>query len=181
MKVEPYKECLPLSNKLRRLWWGMVYVILFRPFGGPLFRRWRVLVLRSFGAAIGERCAISASARIWAPWNLSVGDVVAIGPHTNIYNPGKIMIGNKVTISQDATLCTASHDFTLAANPLITSPVQIGSFAWIAAEAFVGMGVTIGEGAIVGARAAVFKNVEPWSIVGGNPAKFIKKRVIKDA
>ena len=43
------------------------------------------------------------------------------------------------------------------------------------------MGVTVGEGAVVGARAAVFKNIEPWTVVGGNPAKYIKKRVIKNA
>ena len=51
---------------------------------------------------------------------------------------------------------------------------------WVAAEAFIGMGVIIGEGAVVGARACVFKNVEPWTVVGGNPAKFIKKRIIKE-
>ena len=59
-------------------------------------------------------------------------------------------------------------------------PIVIEAQAWVAADAFVGMGVTIGEGAVVGARAAVFKDVEPWTVVGGNPAKFIKNRVIKD-
>ena len=63
---------------------------------------------------------------------------------------------------------------------MITAPILIEDQAWIAADAFVGMGVTIGQGAVVGARAAVFKNVEPWMIVGGNPAKPIKKRVIND-
>ena len=179
MKVEPYKECLPLSNKLRRLWWGIVCALFYRPFGGPLFRQWRVCVLRAFGAEIGTKCAISASAAIWAPWNLVVGNVVAIGPRVKVYNPGKILIRDKVTVSQDATLCTASHDFTLPANPLVTAPIRIDSFAWVAAEAFVGMGVTVGEGAVVGARAAVFKDVEPWTVVGGNPAKFIKKRIIE--
>ena len=65
--------------------------------------------------------------------------------------------------------------------PLKIAPITIGDRAWVAADAFVGMGVTIGEGAVVGARAAVFKDVEPWTVVGGNPAKFIKKRVMKDA
>lgn len=48
----------------------------------------------------------------------------------------------------------------------------------MAAEAFIGPGVTIGEGAVVGARGCVFKDVDPWTVVGGNPAKFIKKRII---
>jgi putative colanic acid biosynthesis acetyltransferase WcaF len=51
---------------------------------------------------------------------------------------------------------------------------------WVASDAFIGMGVTLGQGAVVGARAAVFKNVEPWTVVGGNPARLIKKREIKD-
>ncbi|MDR2683898.1 MAG: putative colanic acid biosynthesis acetyltransferase, partial [Prevotellaceae bacterium] len=82
--------------------------------------------------------------------------------------------------SQRAFLCTASHDITKPDMPLITAPIIIEDQAWIAADAFIGMGVTIGQGAVVGARAAVFKDVEPWTVVGGNPAKFIKKREIKE-
>ena len=181
MKVEPYKECLPLSNKLKRLLWGMTYLTLFRPFCGPIFKKWRICLLKIFGAKIGRGCAVSSTARIWAPWNLILNDIVAIGPRANVYNPNKIILGDRVTISQDATVCTASHDFTDYRNPLVTAPVVIERFAWVAAEAFVGMGVTVGEGAIIGARGAVFKDVEPWTVVGGNPAKFIKKRIIKDA
>ena len=62
--------------------------------------------------------------------------------------------------------------------PLLLSPITLKDNSWVAAEAFVGPGVTIGEGAVVGARAAVFRDVEPWSVVGGNPARFIKKRKI---
>lgn len=57
---------------------------------------------------------------------------------------------------------------------------MVNDYAWVAAEAFVGPGVIIGEGAVVGARAAVFKDVAPWTVVGGNPAKYIKDRIIKD-
>ena len=64
--------------------------------------------------------------------------------------------------------------------PLLQSPITLKDNSWVAAEAFVGPGVTIGEGAVVGARAAVFRNVEPWNVVGGNPAKFIKRRVINE-
>lgn len=180
MKVEAYHECLPLSNKLRRLVWGVVCLFLFRPFCGPLFWRWRNLVLRLFGAKIGRGSRVSASAIIWAPWNLIIGDFTAIGTKANLYNPALIKLGSKVVISQYAYLCTASHDITNQRNPLITAPIIVDSFAWIAADAFVGMGVTIGQGAVVGARAAVFKNVEPWTVVGGNPAHFIKKRIVKN-
>lgn len=180
MKPAPYKECLPMSNKLRRLAWDIICLLLFRPFAGPLFWRWRNLVLRCWGAQIGKGSKVSASAKIWAPWNLTIGDYTAVGANANCYNPDKILIGNKAVISQGAYLCTASHDITDEDNPLITAPITIESFAWVAADAFVGMGVTIGQGAVVGARAAVFKDVAPWTVVGGNPAKFLKNRVIKN-
>ena len=95
------------------------------------------------------------------------------------YNVAPIHIGAQSTVSQGAFLCTASHDITDKKNPLITAPIVIESQAWVAADAYVGMGVTIGEGAVVGARAAVFKDVEPWTVVGGNPAHLLKERIIK--
>ncbi len=63
--------------------------------------------------------------------------------------------------------------------PLITAPITIADGAWIAADVFIGPGVTVGEGAVVGTRATVFGAVEPWTVVGGNPAKVIKTRVLK--
>lgn len=95
------------------------------------------------------------------------------------YNVAPITIGDGATVSQGAFLCTASHDISDPGNRLITAPIIISSRAWVAADAFVGMGVTIGEGAVVGARAAVFRDVEPWTVVGGNPARMIKKRTLK--
>lgn len=179
-ELEKYKDSLTLSNKLRRLVWNVFCLILFRPFAGPLFWRWRNVVLRLFGAEIGAGCKISNSAKIWAPWNLYLGRMVCIGPGSKIYSADKIFIGDKVTISQGAYLCGASHDINYLNKPLITAPIRIERFSWVCADAFLGMGVTIGEGAVVGARTAVFKDVEPWTVVGGNPARFIKKRTIKE-
>lgn len=180
IEVEKYKDNLSMTNKLHRFLWNICCVLFFRIFKGPLFCKWRNFVLRIFGAKIGKGSKVSATADIWAPWNLEIGDYTAIGPSTKIYNPALIRLGDKVTISQYAYLCTASHDITNKLHPLITSPIVVDSFAWVAADAFVGMGVTIGEGAVVGARAAVFKDVDPWTVVGGNPAKFIKKRELKE-
>lgn len=177
--IEKYQDNLTLTNKSRRLIWNITCLFLFRPFSLPYFRNWRIFVLRCFGAKIGEGCVVHSNAEIWDPKNLSVGKYTCIGPQTKIYNPARIFLGDKVTISQYAYLCTASHDISDKKNILITESIRVESFAWVAADAFVGMGVTIGEGAVVGARAAVFKDVEPWTVVGGNPAKFIKKRVIE--
>ncbi len=103
-----------------------------------------------------------------------------IGPQVDCYNAALIKMEKNSTISQRAFICTASHNISSKKHELITSPIIIEQQAWIAAEAFIGPGVTIGEGAVVGARACVVKNVEPWTVVGGNPAKFIKKREIND-
>ena len=180
---EGYKKYIDnytFGNRVKRLAWTICYAVLFRPFGLPYFKRWRSFLLRCWGAKIGKGSIVHSSARIWAPWNLELGILTCIGPHTRIYNPGKIKLGNKVTVSQYSYLCTATHDYETKANTLYWKPIEIHDYAWIAADAFVVMGVTIGEGAVVGARAVVFKNVEPWMVVGGNPAKSIKKRVMKD-
>lgn len=178
-KIEKYYDSIAISNKLERLCWNIVCILLFRPFVGPLFRSWRIMILRLFGAKIGKGCAVHSTCKIWAPWNISLGERVCLGPQSIIYSADKIQIKDKVTVSQGAYLCTASHDISKTNKPLITKPIFIESFSWICADAFVGPGITVGEGAVVGARAAVFKDVEPWTVVGGNPAKFIKKRELK--
>lgn len=180
INIEKYKDVLTWGDKFKRLLWNIVYILFFRPFSLPLFKHWRNFVLKIFGAQIGEGSVVRASAQIWYPQNLIIGKYTCIGPHAIIYNPAPIILGNKVTISQYAYLCTASHDILDRSHRLITDRISVDSFAWIAADAFVGMGVTIGEGAVVGARACVFKDIAPWTVVGGNPAKFIKNRIIKD-
>lgn len=106
-------------------------------------------------------------------------DYACLASDVDCYNVAPIHVRRFATVSQGAMLCTASHDITSPSHKLITAPIDIANQAWVGAGAFIGMGVTVGEGAVVGARAAVFKDVESWTVVGGNPAKFIKKRVIK--
>jgi putative colanic acid biosynthesis acetyltransferase WcaF len=65
--------------------------------------------------------------------------------------------------------------------PLFYQPIKIGSQSWIAAGAFISPGVVVGEGAVVGAFSVATKDVAPWTVVAGNPAKFIKNRVLKHA
>ena len=180
MRVAPraYVDRIPLRNRVGRLAWGVAWALLFRPFAGRPFRYWRIFVLRCFGAKIGRRCSIYASVRVWAPWNLRLGDYVAVGPGAELYAVDTITVGSMVTISQRAYLCTASHDVTRLLKPLTHRPIVVGDYAWVAAEAFVGPGVAIGEGAIVGARAVAVKDIPPWSIAVGNPARVVKKRVL---
>lgn len=161
------------------MWLGVSKTI-YRCLPGRLGWPIRRLILSAFGASIDSKAYVYASAKIFAPWNLKVGRA-CIGPHTELYNKDVITIGNDSVISQGSYLCTASHDISSLMLPLKTAPIEISNHVWIASDAFVGMGVTIGEGAVVGARAAVYKSVEPWTVVGGNPAKFIKNRILENA
>ena len=167
-----------LANKLGRTLWGMVWLFIYRPSPKcmPGWRRW---LLRRFGARIGRGAQPHASARVWAPWNLEMGDHSCLGPHVDCYCVAPIHIGAHATVSQYSYLCTASHDIEAPDMPLITAPINIGDGAWITADVFVGPGVTIGAGAVVGARSTVLKDVEPWTVVAGNPVKLIKMRRLK--
>jgi len=159
-----------------RILWG-VAKFMFRFSPRPCFG-WRRFLLRLFGAHIGKEVHIYNNAMIYMPWNLSIDDWSAIGEDAYIYNLGPITIGKYVTISHRAHLCAGTHDYTKHDLPLLKPPIHIKDQAWICADAFVGPGVEIGEGAIVGARAVAVKNVSAWTIVAGNPAMPVKQRVI---
>ncbi len=179
-KFEDYPDCYSLRNRIKRLSWNICHAILIRPLSLPFFNRWRIFVFHLWGAKISAHGRIYASANVWAPWNLELGQYAIIGPHTIIYNPGKITLGNKVTISQYSYLCTATHDYESPLHTLYSRPIVIHDYAWVAARAFVGPGVTIGSYAIVGATASVFKDVPHHAIVGGNPARLIKTRLLNN-
>ncbi len=164
----------------RLLWvicWGLFAVWLPRSLGSG----WKRLLLKLFGAKISKKAVVYSTAKVYYPANLIMDDYACLASGVDCYNVAPIHIGRFATVSQGAFLCTASHDISSAGHKLITAPVKICDQAWVGAKAYVGMGVTVGEGAVVGATASVYKDVEPWTVVGGNPAKFIKKRVIKDA
>ena len=164
------------GKMMRRVLWTFAQP-LFRISPRPCFG-WRRFLLRCFGAKIGGSVHIYPSATVYFPWNLEVGDESAIGEQVFIYNLGRVTLGSRVTISHRAHLCAGTHDHTKPDFPLVRPPIVIGSDAWICADAFVGPGVTIGEGAIVAARAVAMKDVKPRSIVVGNPARESKKREI---
>ena len=130
--------------------------------------------------ADGRHMSFYPSVQIWAPWNIEMGNFVAIDDEVNLYSVAKITVGTKVAISREAFICTASHDISRPERPLVTAPIVIADGVWIGARATILPGVRIGEGAIVAANAVVTKDVEPWTVVAGNPAKVIKQRVLKE-
>lgn len=177
--LSKYENHLGRKHQVIRLVWGIVWPLGTWFLPRSLGSGWKRFLLRLFGAKIHPTAIVQSNAKIYYPANLVMEEYACIASNVDCYNVAPIHIGAQGTVSQRAFLCTASHDITDSRHPLIIKPIMIESQAWIAADAFVGMGVTVGEGAVVGARAAVFKDVEPWTIVGGNPAKIIKKRVIK--
>ncbi|QDV43160.1 Maltose O-acetyltransferase [Stieleria neptunia] len=161
---------------LGRLLWSFLSP-LFR-YSPRLLWGWRRFLLRLFGATIGQQVHIDPSAKIFIPWNLRIGDWSSVGFDCLLYNLGPLVIGDRVTLSQRSHLCGGSHDYSDPTMPLIKASITVGSGAWICADAFVGPGVTVGDGAVVGARACVTKDVSPWKVVAGNPAREVGQRVM---
>jgi putative colanic acid biosynthesis acetyltransferase WcaF len=165
--------------KVRRVLWMFAR--------GPLFRcsfhnwyAWRRLVLKMFGAKLGPRVRVRATTRIEMPWNLDLSEGVIVGDYAILYSLGKITIGRFSVISQYSHLCAGTHDHTKRSFPVVVMPITIGSECWVAAESFIGPGVTVGDRSIIGARSSVFSDVPPDVIASGNPAGVLKERVIED-
>ena len=178
--LSQYKNALSRKNQMVRLLWAVVWTVFARPLPRSVGSGWKRLLLRMFGAKIDKTAVVYSSAKVYYPANLTMGSYSCLDSGVNCYNVAPIVIGSNTTISQGAFLCTASHDSTDPANHRITAPIIIEDAVWVAAEAFVTMGVTIHEGAVGGSRACFFKDVEPWTVVGGNPAKKLKDRIIKE-
>ena len=179
LDIDSARQARPYSRKeyIGRVLWMLVWP-LFRCSPRPLFG-WRRFLLRCFGARVGRAVNIYPSARIEIPWNLDIGDASSIGENVLVYSLGPVRIGPRSTISHNAHLCAGSHDYRDPALPLLRLPVTIGADAWVCAQSFVGPGAVVGDGSVVGAGAVVTGEVEPWTVVAGNPARFVKKRELR--
>jgi putative colanic acid biosynthesis acetyltransferase WcaF len=157
-----------------RVLWTIVEPVFFT-FSPRIFYGWRNFILKVMGAKIGSQVKIFPSSRIMFPWLLEVGDHSVISWNVKIYNLGKITIGHDTVISQYAHLCGGTHDYQGLRFTLLRTGLTIGNHVWIAADAFIGPGVKINDGVVVGARAVVVKDVPGLTVVAGNPAKAIRK------
>ena len=170
----PFGPYLHASTSLRsragRGLWGVARAVLFRPSPRPL-HAWRALLLRLFGARLGKDCHIYPGARIWAPWNLVCEDAVAIADGATIYNVALITLASHCVISQEAYLCGAGHDIDDPVFPMIGKPIHIGRYAWICARATVCPGVRVGDGAVLGLGGVATRDLEPWIVYAGVPAR----------
>jgi putative colanic acid biosynthesis acetyltransferase WcaF len=167
-----------IYNRFFRFCWKLIYFTLFK-YSPRFFHSWRILILIIFGAKIGKGVHVYPKVEIWAPWNLIIGDESGIANGVILYTQDKIIIGKRVVISQGSHLCTGTHNFNKKGFPLITKPITIGDQAWIAAEVFIHPGIVIGNGAVIGSRSVVTKNMASWMVCSGFPCVELKKRVIE--
>lgn len=167
-----------VGNRIGRLLWGVVWFVLFRP-SPRICHRWRNWLLRLFGARLHPTARVYPRARCWAPWNLRMGKYACIADDVDVYSAASITLGDFSTVSQYSYLCAATHDFENVNHPLVTAPITIGNRCWVAADVFVGPGVTIADGTVVGARSSVFKDLPAWSVAVGSPAKVVRARGLR--
>jgi putative colanic acid biosynthesis acetyltransferase WcaF len=178
---DPYlRPAFPLTDRIRRQLWGIVWQLFFRTSPRPL-HAWRRMLLRLFGASIGSNCHIYPGARIWAPWNLTCGEVVAVADGAVLYNPSPIYLGSHSTISQEAYLCGATHDYEDPDFSLTSSEIYIGEEAWICARATVQSGLRVGPGAVLALGSVATRDLEPWTVYAGVPARKIKQRTRRES
>lgn len=162
-------------DRLRRSVWKLVWLVLYRPTPNAM-HAWRSWLLRRFGATIGPRAHPYPSARIWAPWNLVMEADACLANEVDCYNVAPVILRRGSIVSQKAYLCTPSHD---AADPdfaLTGGTIEIGDYAWIAAAAFVGPGVSVAAGGIAAACSVVVRDVAAGAVVAGNPARVVSDR-----
>lgn len=175
VQVSAYRSPWSNSMRLRRLMWELCWAFFCAWTPKPL-NTWRLLWLRLFGCKIKGRPFVHQRARILIPWNLTLHDRACLGDGANAYTLGPIEIKARATIAQEVYLCTGTHDFSTPVLPLVTAKITVGEDAFVGARAFVLPGVTIGDGAVIGACSLVTKDMPPWTVCAGHPCAPMKPR-----
>jgi putative colanic acid biosynthesis acetyltransferase WcaF len=162
----------------RRFAWILVAATLFK-WSLPHAFRWRRWLLRRFGAQLAENTYLRRNTRIFHPWFLRMEEWSNLAGGVIVYNLGPVHIGRHTVCSQDVYLCAGTHDYTRSDMPLMKPAIRVGNGVWVATQAFIGPGVTIGDNTVIGARAVVMKDVPAGVVAAGNPVRVIKPRVMQ--
>ena len=157
-----------------QLWW-VVQATLFA-WSPQFLYGWRRWLLRRFGARVGRGVIVRPTARVQFPWKVELGEYCWIGDDVGLYSLGPITVGAHAVVSQRSYLCTGSHRLADPAFPIYAESIIVGPECWIATDVYVGPGVTIGRGTLVGARSSVYADLPPGQICLGNPARVVRPR-----
>lgn len=163
------------SNKIIRGMFNLTWLIFCR-WTPRHFNFLRILVLRAFGAELGSNVNVYNSVKIWFPANLTVGNNSCLAPGVKIYNVSEVKIGSNTIISQETEICTPSHDFNSKGFELISAPITIGSYCWLASGAFVGPNSKIADGVVLGAKCVTSGKNLSIGVYSGNPGQKIKDK-----
>ncbi len=158
-----------------RMAWELVQATIFR-WSPRRAYGWRTWLLRVFGARVGRNSGVRPTTRVLHPWLFALGQRSILGDNVEVYNLGPVEIGEHTVVSQGTYLCAGTHDYTQPDLPLVRSGIRIGAGVWIAAQAFIGPGVSVGDNCVIGARSVVVSDVPARMVAVGNPARVIKPR-----
>ncbi len=154
--------------------WYFVNALIFKSSYFP-FYNFKSFLLKCFGAKVGKNIKIKPSVNIKYPWKLTIGNNSWIGEYVWIDNLDDVFIGANVCLSQGSMLLTGNHNYKSTTFDLITKPIHLEDGVWIGAKSLVTPGVTCKTHSVLTAFSVASKDLEPYTIYSGNPAK--KKRV----
>ncbi|HMN97277.1 MAG TPA: hypothetical protein PKC43_12470 [Phycisphaerales bacterium] len=167
-------------ERFRAMLWSGARATLFRC-SPPFMNRWRVWLLRRFGARVGRGVSIDPSVIVRYPWRLAIADGCVIAHRVILDCMGEIAVGARTRISQYAHLCAGTHDYTRPDMQIVRRPITVGADVWIAADVFVGPGVTVADGTVVAARSSVFHDLPDGVIAAGEPATVRRERAARSS
>lgn len=167
------------AGKFKQLTWLFLNAFFIQSSWFP-FMKPKVMLLKMFGAKIGNGVVIKPAVTIKFPWKLTVGDYVWIGENVWIDNLDNVTIGNNVCISQGVMLLTGNHDYTISTFDYRNAPIVLEDGVWIGAKSVVCPGVVCKSHAILAVSSIATSNLNEFTIYQGNPAKEVRKRIIKE-
>lgn len=185
MATTPFREwaasiavLAPLVRLIRwrRSIWGDLRLRLLADLGHVPSHRLRDFFYRRAGVTLPRSSSIHWRAEFYHPGGVVIGENCIVGDTCFLDGRDGITLGRNVNIGSRVSIYTRQHAVDSPTFAEVGGPVVVGDYAWIASHAIVLPGVTIGEGAVVAAGAVVTKDVAPYTLVGGNPARFIRNR-----
>ena len=164
-----------MDYRINKLQAALIYIVC-ATVGLLPFHTIRIGILRFMKAKIGRKVGIYRGFEIRSPWKLTIGNSSVIGHNALLDARRGLTIGNNVNVSNEVMIWTLHHDYNSSTFASQGKEVIIEDYVWLCSRSVILPGVTVGRGAVVAAGAVVTRDVAPFTVVGGVPAKPIAKR-----